>query len=129
MNSTSPSSRFVSVLMRSPCLTMAGPLVTRIRSATPIAEEMGVAERIRVTSGPAIVKQGDLMSTLTNLEEGDVLFIDEIHRLNKVVEEFLYPAMEDYQIDIMIGQGPAARSIKLPLKHFTLIGATTRSGL
>jgi holliday junction DNA helicase RuvB len=76
-----------------------------------------------------VERPGDLAALLTNLEEGDVLFIDEIHRLNHVVEEVLYPAMEDYQIDIMVGQGPAARSIKLPLKHFTLIGATTRSGL
>ena len=92
-----------------------------------IAHEMGV--NIRATSGPIIERAGDLAALLTNLEEGDVLFIDEIHRLNHVVEEVLYPAMEDYQIDIMVGQGPAAKSIKLPLKKFTLIGATTRSGL
>ena len=92
-----------------------------------IAREMGV--NIKATSGPVVERPGDLAALLTNLEEGDVLFIDEIHRLNHVVEEVLYPAMEDYQIDIMVGQGPAARSIKLPLKHFTLIGATTRSGL
>ncbi len=92
-----------------------------------IAREMGV--NIRATSGPVVERAGDLAALLTNLEEGDVLFIDEIHRLNHVVEEVLYPAMEDYQIDIMIGQGPAARSMKLPLKKFTLIGATTRSGL
>jgi Holliday junction DNA helicase RuvB len=92
-----------------------------------IAREMGV--NIRATSGPVVERPGDLAALLTNLEEGDVLFIDEIHRLNHVVEEVLYPAMEDFQIDIMVGQGPAARSIKLPLKHFTLIGATTRSGL
>ena len=92
-----------------------------------IAREMGV--NIRATSGPVVERPGDLAALLTNLEEGDVLFIDEIHRLNHVVEEVLYPAMEDYQIDIMIGQGPAARSIKLELKRFTLIGATTRSGL
>jgi Holliday junction DNA helicase RuvB len=92
-----------------------------------IAREMGV--NIRATSGPIIERAGDLAALLTNLEEGDVLFIDEIHRLNHVVEEVLYPAMEDYQIDIMVGQGPAAKSIKLPLKKFTLIGATTRSGL
>jgi holliday junction DNA helicase RuvB len=92
-----------------------------------IALEMGV--NIRATSGPVVERPGDLAALLTNLEEGDVLFIDEIHRLNHVVEEVLYPAMEDYQIDIMVGQGPAARSIKLPLKRFTLIGATTRSGL
>ena len=92
-----------------------------------IAREMEV--NIKATSGPVVERPGDLAALLTNLEEGDVLFIDEIHRLNHVVEEVLYPAMEDYQIDIMVGQGPAARSIKLPLKRFTLIGATTRSGL
>ncbi|TAK02849.1 Holliday junction branch migration DNA helicase RuvB [bacterium] len=92
-----------------------------------IAREMGV--NIKATSGPVVERPGDVAALLTNLEEGDVLFIDEIHRLNHVVEEVLYPAMEDYQIDIMIGQGPSARSIKLDLKRFTLIGATTRSGL
>ena len=92
-----------------------------------IAREMGV--NIRATSGPVVERPGDLAALLTNLDEGDILFIDEIHRLNHIVEEVLYPAMEDYQIDIMVGQGPAARSIKLPLKRFTLIGATTRSGL
>jgi Holliday junction DNA helicase RuvB len=92
-----------------------------------IAREMGV--NIKATSGPVVERAGDLAALLTNLEHGDILFIDEIHRLNHVVEEVLYPAMEDYQIDIMIGQGPAARSIKLELKRFTLIGATTRSGL
>jgi Holliday junction DNA helicase RuvB len=92
-----------------------------------IAREMGV--NIKATSGPVVERPGDLAALLTNLEDGDVLFIDEIHRLNHVVEEVLYPAMEDYQIDIMIGQGPSARSIKLDLKRFTLIGATTRSGL
>jgi Holliday junction DNA helicase RuvB len=92
-----------------------------------IAREMGV--NIRATSGPIVERPGDLAALLTNLDEGDVLFIDEIHRLNHIVEEVLYPAMEDYQIDIMIGQGPAARSIKLDLKRFTLVGATTRSGL
>ena len=92
-----------------------------------IAREMGV--NIKATSGPIIERAGDLAALLTNLDEGDVLFIDEIHRLNHVVEEVLYPAMEDYEIDIMVGQGPAAKSIKLPLKKFTLIGATTRSGL
>jgi holliday junction DNA helicase RuvB len=92
-----------------------------------IAREMGV--NIKATSGPVVERPGDLAALLTNLEEGDVLFIDEIHRLSHVVEEVLYPAMEDYEIDIMIGQGPAARSIKLALKRFTLIGATTRSGL
>jgi len=92
-----------------------------------IAREMGV--NIKATSGPIIERAGDLAALLTNLDEGDVLFIDEIHRLNHVVEEVLYPAMEDYEIDILVGQGPAAKSIKLPLKKFTLIGATTRSGL
>jgi Holliday junction DNA helicase RuvB len=92
-----------------------------------IAREMGV--NIKATSGPVIERPGDLAALLTNLEEGDILFIDEIHRMNHVVEEVLYPAMEDYQIDIMIGQGPSARSIKLDLKRFTLVGATTRSGL
>jgi Holliday junction DNA helicase RuvB len=92
-----------------------------------IAREMGV--NIKATSGPVVERPGDLAALLTNLGEGDVLFIDEIHRLTHVVEEVLYPAMEDYQIDLMVGQGPAARSIKLELKRFTLIGATTRSGL
>src|SRR6201988_770368 len=92
-----------------------------------ISREMGV--NIKATSGPVVERPGDLAALLTNLDEGDILFIDEIHRLNHVVEEVLYPAMEDYQIDLMVGQGPAARSIKLPLKRFTLIGATTRSGL
>ena len=92
-----------------------------------IANEMGV--NIRQSSGPVIEKAGDLAAILTNLDKGDVLFIDEIHRLSPVVEEILYPAMEDYQIDIMIGDGPAARSIKLDLASFTLVGATTRAGL
>jgi Holliday junction DNA helicase RuvB len=91
-----------------------------------IANEMGV--NIRVTSGPAIEKQGDLAALLTNLGENDILFIDEIHRLNRSVEEVLYPAMEDYALDIIIGKGPSARSIRLDLPHFTLIGATTRAG-
>lgn len=95
--------------------------------ANIIANEMGV--NIRVTSGPAIERQGDLASILTNLNEGDVLFIDEIHRLNKTVEEILYPAMEDYALDIIIGKGPTARSVRLDLPRFTLIGATTRAGL
>ena len=92
-----------------------------------IANELGV--NLRVTSGPVIEKAGDLAALLTNLQPHDVLFIDEIHRLSPVVEEVLYPAMEDFQIDIMIGEGPAARSIKLDLPPFTLIGATTRAGL
>ncbi|HKJ04894.1 MAG TPA: Holliday junction branch migration DNA helicase RuvB [Geopsychrobacteraceae bacterium] len=95
--------------------------------ANIIAQEMGVS--IKSTSGPVIEKAGDLAAVLTNLEEGDVLFIDEIHRLSPVVEEILYPAMEDYQLDIMIGQGPSARTIKLDIPRFTLVGATTRAGL
>ncbi|MGL6124436.1 MAG: Holliday junction branch migration DNA helicase RuvB [Shewanella sp.] len=91
-----------------------------------VANEMGV--NIKSTSGPVLEKAGDLAALLTNLESGDVLFIDEIHRLSPVVEEILYPAMEDYQLDIMIGEGPAARSIKLDLPPFTLVGATTRAG-
>ena len=91
-----------------------------------IANEMGV--NIRITSGPAIEKPGDLAALLTNLAENDILFVDEIHRLNRSVEEILYPAMEDYAIDIIIGKGPSANSIRLDLPHFTLIGATTRAG-
>lgn len=92
-----------------------------------IANEMNV--NIRITSGPAIERPGDLAAILTNLSENDVLFIDEIHRLNRTVEEILYPAMEDYALDIIIGKGPSARSIRLDLSKFTLIGATTRAGL
>ncbi|OXM15377.1 Holliday junction branch migration DNA helicase RuvB [Paenibacillus herberti] len=92
-----------------------------------IANELGV--NLRVTSGPAIERPGDLAALLTNLQEGDVLFIDEIHRLNRAVEEVLYPAMEDFCLDIMIGKGPSARSVRLDLPPFTLIGATTRAGL
>ena len=92
-----------------------------------IAHEMG--SNIKVTSGPVIERQGDLAAILTSLEEGDVLFIDEIHRLNHVVEEILYPAMEDFQLDLVIGQGPGARSVKMDLPRFTLVGATTRTGL
>ena len=91
-----------------------------------IANEMGV--NIRITSGPAIEKQGDLAALLTNLGENDILFVDEIHRLARTVEEILYPAMEDSALDIIVGKGPAARSIRIPLPHFTLIGATTRAG-
>ena len=94
--------------------------------AAVIANEMGV--NMRITSGPAIEKPGDLVAMLTNLSEGDILFVDEIHRLNRAYEEILYPAMEDYAIDIIIGKGPSANSIHLDLPHFTLIGATTRSG-
>ncbi len=92
-----------------------------------IANEMGVA--IKITSGPAIERPGDLAAILSNLKDGDVLFIDEIHRLNRVVEEVLYPAMEDYCLDIMIGKGPSARSVRIDLAKFTLVGATTRAGL
>ncbi len=92
-----------------------------------IAQEMGVG--IECTAGPILERAGDLAAILTNLKEGDVLFIDEIHRLSPVVEEILYPAMEDFQLDILIGQGPSARSIKIDLPRFTLVGATTRSGL
>jgi Holliday junction DNA helicase RuvB len=94
--------------------------------ANVIAKEMGVG--IRVTSGPAIERSGDLASILTNLQEGDILFIDEIHRLNKIVEETLYPAMEDFALDIIVGKGPAARTLRLELPRFTVIGATTRLG-
>lgn len=94
--------------------------------AAIIANEMGV--NMRITSGPAIEKAGDLVAMLTNLSEGDILFVDEIHRLNRAYEEILYPAMEDYAIDIILGKGPSANSLHLELPHFTLIGATTRSG-
>src|ERR1700754_2432647 len=92
-----------------------------------MSRELGV--NFRATSGPVIAKAGDLAALLTNLEDRDVLFIDEIHRLNPAVEEILYPAMEDYQLDLIIGEGPAARSVKIDLAKFTLVGATTRSGL
>ena len=92
-----------------------------------IANEMGV--NIKITSGPAIEKPGEMAAILNNLQEGDVLFVDEIHRLNRQVEEVLYPAMEDFAIDIMIGKGASARSIRLDLPHFTLVGATTRAGM
>lgn len=95
--------------------------------ATVIANEMGA--NMRTTSGPAIARVGDLVAMLTNLEEGDVLFIDEIHRMNRLVEEVLYPAMEDFSLDIVVGEGPAARSIRMDIPHFTLVGATTRTGL
>ncbi len=94
-----------------------------------IATEMGVPDGIRVTSGPAIVKTGDLMSTLTGMNEGDILFVDEIHRLNKVVEEFLYPAMEDFRVDFTLEGGLGGRTVNFNLKRFTLIGATTRAGM
>lgn len=102
------------------------PGLGKTTMATVIANEMG--SNIRVTAGPAIEKAGDLASILTNLQDGDILFIDEIHRLSRTVEEVLYAAMEDYKLDIMIGKGPAARSVRLDLPKFTVIGATTRTG-
>src|SRR3954462_2327360 len=95
--------------------------------ACVIANELGVA--IRATAGPVIEKPGDLAAMLTALQEREVLFIDEIHRMSPAIEEILYPAMEDYELDIVIGQGPSARSVKVPLQRFTLVGATTRTGL
>jgi len=109
-------------------LLLAGlPGLGKTSLAGIVAAEMGVT--LRVTSGPALERAGDLASVLTNLDEGDVLFIDEIHRLPRIVEEVLYPAMEDFQLDIVLGKGPSARSLRLDLPRFTLVGATTRTGL
>src|SRR5205809_1622445 len=108
-------------------LFVGPPGLGKTTLAQIVARELGV--NFRATSGPVIAKAGDLAALLTNLEERDVLFIDEIHRLNPAVEEILYPAMEDYELDLVIGEGPSARSVKITLAPFTLVGATTRSGL
>jgi Holliday junction DNA helicase RuvB len=109
------------------CLFYAPPGLGKTTLSHIIAKEMG--GNLRITSGPVLERIGDLAAILTNLSEGDIFFIDEIHRMNHLVEESLYPVMEDFELDIIIGQGPSARTIKLPVPHFTLIGATTRAGL
>src|SRR3954452_19203797 len=108
-------------------LFVGPPGLGKTTLAQIVSRELGV--NFRATSGPVIAKAGDLAALLTNLEDRDVLFIDEIHRLNPAVEEILYPAMEDFQLDLIIGEGPAARSVKIDLARFTLVGATTRAGL
>src|SRR5688500_7331209 len=108
-------------------LFVGPPGLGKTTLAELVAREMGV--NIRTTSGPALEKPGDLVSTLTNLRAGDILFIDEIHRLRPVIEEYLYPAMEDYRIDIRLSEGPKAQTISMPIERFTLIGATTRHGM
>lgn len=109
------------------CLFAGPPGLGKTTLAGIIAKEMGV--QIHITSGPVLDKASDLVGILTSMQENDILFIDEIHRMGRVIEEYLYPAMEDFRLDIMLDSGPAARSVNLPLKHFTLVGATTRSGL
>ena len=109
------------------CLFVGPPGLGKTTLAGIIAKEMGVG--IHITSGPVLEKASDLAGLLTSLGENDILFIDEIHRLGRVIEEYLYPAMEDFRLDIMLDSGPAARTVNLPLKHFTLVGATTRTGL